>query len=73
MKYGIGQWSTISSTGLLPGKVNGQLSGHTQRLLGQQSLEGHIKEITRGTAHECSAAFSGLCVDVENRLGWEMR
>eukprot|EP00775_Hariotina_reticulata_P010199 gene10199-10360_t len=49
MKFGIGQWIQIQSTGLLPGKLIQQLSGATQRLLGQQSL----------------AAFSGLKVDVD--------
>lgn len=42
MKYGIGQWGPILNTGLLPGKVNGQLNNQTQRLLGQQSLAGAV-------------------------------
>lgn len=40
MKYGVGHWQHIHSTGLLPGKLIGQLNGQTQRLLGQQSLAG---------------------------------
>ena len=40
MKFGVGQWLQILSTGLLPGKLIQQLNGATQRLLGQQSLAG---------------------------------
>ncbi len=40
MKYGVGHWQQIHSVGLLPGKLIQQLSGQTQRLLGQQSLAG---------------------------------
>ena len=40
MKYGSGQWTAVLNTGLLPGKLTGQLYNQTQRLLGQQSLSG---------------------------------
>ena len=40
MRHGVGAWSAIAATGLLPGKTAQQLSSQTQRLLGQQSLAG---------------------------------
>lgn len=40
MQHGIGQWAAILRTGLLPGKQVQQISGQTQRLMGQQSLAG---------------------------------
>ncbi len=40
MKYGVGKWREIEDSGLLPGKMNQQLYGQTQRLLGQQSIVG---------------------------------
>lgn len=40
MKFGVGRWTQILETGLLPGKLIQQLNGQTQRLLGQQSLAG---------------------------------
>ncbi len=40
MKFGIGKWREIEDSGLLPGKMNQQLYGQTQRLLGQQSIVG---------------------------------
>lgn len=50
MKYGVGHWQLIHSTGLLPGKLIGQLNGQTQRLLGQQSLAGDLQHQTRPEA-----------------------
>lgn len=38
MKFGIGQWSAIVHSGVLPGKQITQLSVMTQRIIGQQSL-----------------------------------
>jgi len=49
MRYGVGRWREIQECGLLPGKTIQQLSGQTQRLLGQQAL----------------IEFTGLCVDVD--------
>lgn len=49
MSFGIGKWVQILDTGLLPGKMIQQLSGQTQRLLGQQAL----------------AAFNGLQLDID--------
>jgi len=40
MKFGVGKYRLIEETRLLPGKNDQQLSGQTQRLLGQQSLAG---------------------------------
>lgn len=40
MRYGVGRWREIQECGLLPGKTIQQLSGQTQRLLGQQALIG---------------------------------
>jgi hypothetical protein len=40
MKYGVGKYRLIEETRLLPGKNDQQLSGQTQRLLGEQSLAG---------------------------------
>eukprot|EP00948_MAST-09A_sp_MAST-9A-sp1_P000375 g375.t1 len=37
-KYGVGNWKTIISERILPGKTNAQLVCQAQRLLGQQSL-----------------------------------
>ena len=42
MSFGIGKWVQILDTGLLPGKMIQQLSGQTQRLLGQQALAGGV-------------------------------
>ena len=62
MKFGIGRWTQIHASGLLPGKLIGQLCGQAQRLLGQQSLasesgwgggppdrEGHRAAVWAGT------------------------
>lgn len=49
MSYGVGRWRDIQECGLLPGKTIQQLSGQTQRLLGQQAL----------------VEFTGLRVDVD--------
>lgn len=43
MKYGVGKWREIEDSGLLPGKMNQQLYGQTQRLLGQQSIVGESR------------------------------
>jgi|AntAceMinimDraft_1070359.scaffolds.fasta_scaffold06037_2 hypothetical protein len=48
-KLGVGRWTQIVDSGVLPGKQIQQLNGQTQRLLGQQSL----------------AEFSGMCVDID--------
>ena len=40
LHFGVGRWLQIIDCGLLPGKLIQQLSGQTQRLLGQQSLAG---------------------------------
>lgn len=40
MKYGVGNWKTITAEKVLPGKTVAQLVCQTQRLLGQQSLKG---------------------------------
>ncbi len=40
MRYGVSRWREIQECGLLPGKTIQQLSGQTQRLLGQQALIG---------------------------------
>lgn len=52
MKYGIGQWTTILNTGLLPGKAIIQLNNQTQRLLGQQSLAGKVLSTVSGWRDE---------------------
>lgn len=49
MKYGVGKWTDITNTGLLPGKTFNQLYAQTQRLVAQQSI----------------APFSGLHVDID--------
>ena len=40
LKHGVGRWMQIIDSGLLSGKLIQQLSGQTQRLVGQQSLAG---------------------------------
>lgn len=42
LKHGVGRWMQILDSGLLPGKLIQQLSGQTQRLMGQQSLAGGV-------------------------------
>ena len=42
LKHGVGRWTRIIDSGLLPGKLIQQLSGQTQRLMGQQSLAGAV-------------------------------
>ena len=64
MKYGSGQWTAVLNTGLLPGKLTGQLYNQTQRLLGQQSLSGLKRQLCTRRL-EIQTVFSGLCVDVE--------
>ena len=49
MQCGIGAWSQVLETGLLPGKQITQLYGATQRLLGIQSI----------------AAYAGQRLDVD--------
>jgi hypothetical protein len=44
MHFGIGKWGLILDTGLLPGKNVAQLSGQTQRLLGEQSLAAYTNQ-----------------------------
>eukprot|EP00210_Caulerpa_lentillifera_P002638 g2520.t1 len=71
MKYGVGQWTAILNTGLLPGKVVGQLNSQTQRLLGQQSLAGvqsrSFQPLSDFHVNKkyCLVVFSGLRIDVE--------
>ena len=43
LKHGVGRWMQIIDSGLLPGKLIQQLSGQTQRLMGQQSLAGAVQ------------------------------
>ena len=45
LTFGIGRWLQIIDSGLLPGKLIQQLSGQTQRLLGQQSLAGALSGV----------------------------
>lgn len=40
LKFGVGQWSKIIHSGVLPGKTITQLNLQTQRMMGQQSLAG---------------------------------
>eukprot|EP00818_Percolomonas_sp_WS_P004215 CAMPEP_0117450206 /NCGR_PEP_ID=MMETSP0759-20121206/8346_1 /TAXON_ID=63605 /ORGANISM="Percolomonas cosmopolitus, Strain WS" /LENGTH=249 /DNA_ID=CAMNT_0005242715 /DNA_START=620 /DNA_END=1369 /DNA_ORIENTATION=- len=54
MKFGIGQWSAIIRSGILPGKAITQITVMTQRILGQQSLGGLV----------------GLHVDVDDVREW---
>jgi len=42
MKYGLGAWTQIIKSKVLPGKTAAQLNLQTQRLLGQQSLGGFM-------------------------------
>lgn len=56
MKYGIGAWGQILATGLLPGKLVGQLYGAAQRLLGQQSMAGERRAGGREEAQRQGAA-----------------
>lgn len=46
MSYGVGRWRDIQECGLLPGKTVQQLSGQTQRLLGQQALVGQLHALS---------------------------
>lgn len=64
MKFGVGQWVQILSTGLLPGKLIQQLNGQTQRLLGQQSLAGVCLQ---PTCYCC--ASNGPCLKSPPSLG----
>ena len=88
MKYGVGRWTQIHSSGLLPGKLIGQLCGQAQRLLGQQSLacEPWQRMGPEATATHTfltfpnsvsllpSPAFTGLKVDIDRvRLDNEQR
>ena len=77
MSFGIGKWVQILDTGLLPGKMIQQLSGQTQRLLGQQALAGGAmhpsSQMTPAwplcpilpRVASCTAAFNGLQLDID--------
>jgi hypothetical protein len=57
-KFGIGRWTEIVDSGVLPGKLIQQLNGQTQRLLGQQSLAG--TSVVR-SGFNCDALAAAMC------------
>ena len=60
LKHGIGRWMQIIDSGLLPGKLIQQLSGQTQRLVGQQSLAGTVPwfALVQHVEHLCECVLA---------------
>jgi len=67
MKFGVGKYRLIEETRLLPGKNDQQLSGQTQRLLGQQSLAGACLAAPSPGPAVCYSCAARLQVRVPSR------
>lgn len=73
MVHGVGSWQAILRTGLLPGKTVQQLSGATQRLMGQQALAGgHLASHPLLAVASCRTPCWAVCCTLrkQQRVLW---